>query len=129
MPVRLSVISFDQKVFASSLRLISSTIKTDEDGKLQEKEVGTYYQFPLMLGYAMTIHKSQGKTLDSVIIDISNGAFAHGQLYVALSRTKRSEDIHIEKDISKKDLIFDKRVLEFVESGGKITNKELSLFD
>lgn len=103
--------------------------ETDEDGKLQEKEVGTYYQFPLMLGYAMTIHKSQGKTLDSVIIDISNGAFAHGQLYVALSRTKKSEDIHIEKDISKNDLIFDKRVLEFVESGGKITNKELSLFD
>ena len=77
----------------------------------------------------MTIHKSQGKTLDSVIIDISNGAFAHGQLYVALSRTKKSEDIHIEKNISKNDLIFDKRVLEFVESGGKITNKELSLFD
>lgn len=103
--------------------------ETDENDKLQEKEVGTYHQFPLMLGYAMTIHKSQGKTLDSVIINISNGAFAHGQLYVALSRTKKSEDIHIEKQISKNDLIFDKRVLDFIENGAKPTNKKLNLFD
>lgn len=51
---------------------------------VEEAEVGRYTQFPLRLGYAMTIHKAQGITLDSVIIDKGQGYFfAHGQLYAA----------------------------------------------
>lgn len=86
----------------------------DENDKLIEKETGSYKQFPIMLGYAMTIHKAQGKTLDSVIVDISRGAFAHGQTYVALSRTRNASDIHIENPLRQSDIIFDQRVLEFV---------------
>lgn len=86
----------------------------DENDKLIENETGSYRQFPIMLGYAMTIHKAQGKTLDSVIIDISRGAFAHGQTYVALSRTRRAADMHITAPLRTSDVIFDSRVLDFV---------------
>ena len=87
----------------------------DENDRLIENETGSYKQFPLMLGYAMTIHKAQGKTLDTVIIDISRGAFEHGQTYVALSRTRAATDMHIARPLAPRDVIFDPRVLEFVE--------------
>lgn len=86
----------------------------DENDRIVENEVGSYKQFPLMLGYAMTIHKSQGKTLSKVVIDISRGAFAHGQTYVALSRTRHAKDMHIVKPLNNCDVIFDKRILDFV---------------
>lgn len=86
----------------------------DENDRIVENEVGSYKQFPLNLGYAMTIHKAQGKTLDSVVIDISRGAFAHGQTYVALSRTRSADDMHIASPLRPRDVIFDSRVLEFV---------------
>ncbi|MBD5391646.1 AAA family ATPase [bacterium] len=92
----------------------------DENDRLQENEVGAYRQFPLALGYAMTIHKAQGKTLDAVVVDISRGAFAHGQVYVALSRTRRAADIHIASPLRPRDVIFDNRVLEFVGGGAAI---------
>ena len=86
----------------------------DENDRLIENEVGGYKQFPLNLGYAMTIHKAQGKTLDTVVVDISRGAFAHGQVYVALSRTRNSADMHIAAPLRRQDVIFDNRVLDFV---------------
>ena len=88
----------------------------DENDRLQENEVGSFKQFPLNLGYAMTIHKAQGKTLDSVIVDISRGAFAHGQTYVALSRTRNASDMHIASPLRPRDVIFDVRVLNFVDA-------------
>ncbi|MBR4892041.1 MAG: AAA family ATPase [Alphaproteobacteria bacterium] len=86
----------------------------DENDKIVENEVGSYKQFPLNLGYAMTIHKAQGKTLDAVVVDVSRGCFAHGQTYVALSRTRKSSDMHIASPLNSRDVIFDKRVLDFV---------------
>lgn len=77
----------------------------DENDRLQENEVGSFKQFPLNLGYAMTIHKAQGKTLDAVIVDISRGAFAHGQTYVALSRTRNASDMHIAAPLRPRDVI------------------------
>ena len=86
----------------------------DANERLVENEVGSYKQFPLNLGYAMTIHKAQGKTLDAVVVDVSRGCFAHGQVYVALSRTRSASDMHIASPLSPRDVIFDKRVLDFV---------------
>lgn len=86
----------------------------DENDRIVENEVGGYKQFPLNLGYAMTIHKAQGKTLDAVVVDMSRGAFAHGQTYVALSRTRAASDMHIASPLRPRDVIFDDRVLEFV---------------
>ena len=94
----------------------------DENNRLQENEVGAYKQFPLSLGYAMTIHKAQGKTLDAVVVDISRGAFAHGQTYVALSRTRRAADMHVATPLRPRDVIFDPRVLEFVNAPATPTN-------
>ena len=88
----------------------------DENDRLQEHEIGSYKQFPLNLGYAMTIHKAQGKTLDAVVVDISRGAFAHGQTYVALSRTRAACDMHISALLRPRDVIFDERVLDFLKS-------------
>ena len=92
-------------------------MKDRETGSVVEKEIGTFIQFPLQLGYALTIHKAQGKTLDKVIIDINRGAFAHGQLYVALSRTRKKADIHLTKRIDASDIIMDERVVDFIKQG------------
>lgn len=86
-----------------------------------EKETGSFEQFPIQLGYALTIHKAQGKTLDKVIIDTNRGAFAHGQMYVALSRTRKFSDIHMTQNINVQDIILDTRVLDFLEQMHKIT--------
>ena len=88
----------------------------DENDRIMENEVGSYKQFPLNLGYAMTIHKAQGKTLDAVVVDISRGAFAHGQTYVALSRTRNATDMHVATPLRPRDVIFDSRVTDFVNS-------------
>ena len=50
------------------------------------KSIGYFTQYPLKLAWAVTIHKSQGQTFESVIIDVGWGTFSHGQMYVALSR-------------------------------------------
>lgn len=81
--------------------------------EIEEREKASFEQFPLQLGYAMTIHKAQGKTLDKVNIDMNKGAFAHGQLYVALSRTRARADMHVTGNIEKRSVIFDKRIVAF----------------
>ena len=88
----------------------------DENDRLIENEVGSFIQFPLNLGYAMTIHKAQGKTLDAVVVDISRGAFAHGQTYVALSRTRSANDIHMASVLRPRDVIFDTRITDFINN-------------
>ena len=52
-------------------------------------------QFPLRLAYCMTYNKSQGQTLNKVLLDIVHSPFAHGHLYVALSRITDYQNIRI----------------------------------
>ncbi len=82
--------------------------------KLVSKSIGSFIQYPLMPAWAVTIHKSQGKTFDKVVIDIGNGTFAHGQLYVALSRCKTLDGIVLKKRLEKKHIIMDNKVTEFL---------------
>jgi ATP-dependent DNA helicase PIF1 len=91
------------------------TAYNDETKKLESREVGSYVQVPLKLAWAITIHKSQGKTFDKVIIDIGTGAFVSGQIYVALSRCRTLEGIVLKKPITRRDVILDPRINNFVQ--------------
>ena len=85
-----------------------------EDGALQSEVIGTFTQYPLMLAWAITIHKSQGKTFEKVIIDIGRGTFAHGQMYVALSRCTTLEGIILKRPVLKKHIWTDFQVVDFL---------------
>jgi ATP-dependent exoDNAse (exonuclease V) alpha subunit len=60
-----------------------------EDHELHSEEVGSFTQYPVRLAFAVTIHKSQGKTFENVVIDIGRGTFAHGQMYVSSSPSRK----------------------------------------
>jgi len=67
-----------------------------------------------MLAWAVTIHKSQGKTFNRVIIDIGRGTFTPGQTYVALSRCTTLDGIVLKKPIQKKHIWTDFKVVKFL---------------
>jgi ATP-dependent exoDNAse (exonuclease V) alpha subunit len=80
--------------------------KWNEEKKWIETEsAGFFKQYPLRLSWAITIHKSQGKTFDNVIIDMEYGAFAPGQLYVALSRCTSFDGITLSRPLTKRDIL------------------------
>lgn len=82
--------------------------------KLQSSKIGSFTQYPIMLAWAVTIHKSQGKTFDNVIIDVGEGTFAHGQLYVALSRCRTLEGLVLKRKLERRHIIMDRRVVDFL---------------
>lgn len=88
---------------------------SEKQEKIIAVPTGEFCQFPMKLAYAITIHKSQGQTFDNVVIDIANGAFAHGQIYVALSRCRTLEGVTLKQRIRKQDIIVDKRIIEYYE--------------
>jgi len=76
--------------------------------------VGSFTQYPFRLAWAITIHKSQGKTFERVIIDTGKGAFANGQIYVALSRCTSMQGISLRVPIKRQDIRADSRVRRFL---------------
>ena len=87
-----------------------------DPSKINADVTGSFTQFPLRLAWAITIHKSQGKTFDKVMIDMGNGAFEAGQTYVALSRCRRLGGIYLRKPIQPRDIIVDPLILEYYET-------------
>jgi ATP-dependent DNA helicase PIF1 len=86
----------------------------EKAGKIYSEPVGSFTQYPLKLAWAITIHKSQGKTFDRVVIDIGRGTFAHGQVYVALSRCTSLQGIVLRQPIRKQHILMDWRVVQFL---------------
>ncbi|MDH4197468.1 MAG: AAA family ATPase [Candidatus Aminicenantes bacterium] len=82
--------------------------------RIESESVGSFTQYPLRLAWAVTIHKSQGKTFDRVVIDIGRGTFAHGQVYVALSRCTSFEGIVLRTPIRKSHIWMDWRIVRFL---------------
>jgi len=81
---------------------------------IETRTLGSFTQFPLRLAWAITIHKSQGKTFQKIILDIQRGAFSPGQVYVALSRCTTLEGIVLRQPIHKKHVFMDWRVADFL---------------
>lgn len=87
----------------------------DEEKKaIFSESVGAFVQYPLRLAWAITIHKSQGKTFNKVIIDVGRGTFSHGQMYVALSRCSTFDGIILKRPLLKNHVMMDFRVVQFV---------------
>lgn len=83
---------------------------------LGREVVGTYTQLPFKLAWAITIHKSQGQTLDRVVVDLTGGMFSTGQLYVALSRCTSLSGLVLKRPVLPKDLKTDRRIARFLRS-------------
>ena len=81
-------------------------------GEIVENRVGTFRQYPLKPAWAITIHKSQGLTFEEAIID-ARAAFAHGQVYVALSRCKTLEGLVLSTPIASGAVKTDAAVADF----------------
>ncbi len=83
--------------------------------EVEEKVIGAFTQYPLKLAWAITIHKSQGLTFERAIID-ANAAFAHGQVYVALSRCKSFEGMVLSSPIGQNSIRTDRTVSDFTKN-------------
>ena len=107
-------------------------MKSDDKGKVESIKVATLSQFPLKLAYAVTIHKSQGMSIDNLICNVDN-IFAPSQFYVAISRAINPKNLRL--DFNRGNLMgylqnmikVDMRVVEYYTQLGQsyVTNEEL----
>lgn len=93
--------------------------------RIEKEVIGTFKQYPIKLAWAITIHKSQGQTYDSVLIDFDRGCFTSGQAYVALSRCRTFEGLTLKRPVLAEDIIVDSRIHNYT----KVFNNEAAKFE
>ena len=91
-------------------------VANEKTGELENREVGSFIQFPLKLAWAITIHKSQGMTFDRMHFDLSGGVFASGQTYVAISRMRSLDGLTLSREVRPSDIRTNAEVTEFYRS-------------
>jgi ATP-dependent DNA helicase PIF1 len=86
--------------------------------RMFKKGTARYTQMPLKLAWALTIHKAQGQTIDGPVwVDLGNRVWSGGQTYVALSRVRRLEQLHLRRPVRNEDVLVEKRALDFLSEG------------
>ena len=86
----------------------------EKEGKVTSEVTSSFTQYPIRLAWAMTIHKSQGQTYEKCVIDLKTGTFAHGQMYVALSRCTSLEGLYLKNPVKRSHIIVDVKVAQFM---------------
>ena len=94
-------------------------IYDDDDDDVFEEVISSFKQFPLKLGWAVTIHKAQGLTLESCSVDLGSGAFVTGQAYVALSRCKTMNTLNLYRELRISDAMVDPDIQDFHQANFK----------
>src|SRR4051812_31077274 len=87
----------------------------EESQSIENRQVGAYRQLPLIPAWSITIHKAQGLTLDDVRLDLGSGAFAPGQVYVALSRVRTLAGLSLARPLRPTEVQADSMLLGFME--------------
>jgi hypothetical protein len=93
--------------------------------ELSKNIVASFTQFPVRLAWAVTVHKAQGQTYASVIIDLSDGAFASGQTYVALSRCQSFDTLYLKRPVTDKDIIVDPEIISFMQNANQTLTESI----
>jgi ATP-dependent exoDNAse (exonuclease V) alpha subunit len=107
-------------------------MKSDKKGKIESIKVASMSQFPLKLAYAITIHKSQGMSIDNLVCNVDN-IFAPSQFYVAISRAIDPKNLRLDSNRNNLSeylhniIKVDMRVVEYYRLLGEsyVTNEEL----
>ncbi len=110
--IKVKINKKTHKVEREAWNKVRFTYDEDSDEVLEEV-ISSFKQFPIKLGWAVTIHKSQGLTLESCSVDLGAGAFATGQAYVALSRCKNLSSLHLQRELKVSDALVDPDIIEF----------------
>lgn len=98
-----------------------------ETQEVKHEITGTFCQYPIKLAYAMTIHKSQGQTYDTINIDLSGSmAFAAGQIYVALSRCKTLDGVYLTRPLLIDEVISDPGIVRYLSTNPSVDLKEVA---
>lgn len=112
-PITVDYVTWENSKYVIQKHANSRDNAGDEIVPIVKEILGSFTQVPLMLAWAITIHKVQGLTFNKVNINLGRGAFAAGQLYVAFSRCRTIDGIILENPIKQTDFITDWRVVKF----------------
>ena len=110
--IKVKINNKTHKVEREEWNKVRFTYDEDTDDVLEEV-ISSFKQFPIKLGWAVTIHKSQGLTLESCSVDLGSGAFATGQAYVALSRCKNLNSLNLQRELKVSDALVDPDIIDF----------------